>query len=226
MAVENAVPWFCVFESLCAYPGNFGPGHQLMRVPAEKTHSRKKTHRSDAMLLTDEQYVIKWLSQYGPLPKAQVVRLLRDKSPTTAERLLNRMKRDQRIADVGDGYYLGLDPYCTPDQRVILAVWVLLQFIDRVEPLAHYPATYPSQLFFLKENTGYEIVVLYEGEQHLAKLLHPQKDLKYIFVLPKIQMVHQLVLPRAPCLFSTVEFQGEEEPQVHFFAEEENHDSA
>ena len=23
------------------------------------------------MLLTDEQYVIKWLSQYGPLPKAQ-----------------------------------------------------------------------------------------------------------------------------------------------------------
>ena len=55
------------------------------------------------MLLTDEQYVIKWLSQYGPLPKAQVVRLLRDKSPTTAERLLNRMKRDQRIADVGDG---------------------------------------------------------------------------------------------------------------------------
>ena len=69
------------------------------------------------MLLTDEQYVIKWLSQYGPLPKAQVVRLLRDKSPTTAERLLNRMKRDQRIANVGDGYYLGLDPYCTPDQR-------------------------------------------------------------------------------------------------------------
>ena len=40
------------------------------------------------MLLTDEQYVIKWLSQYGPLPKTQVVRLLREKSPATAERLL------------------------------------------------------------------------------------------------------------------------------------------
>ncbi len=75
-------------------------------------------------------------------------------------------------------------------------------------------------MFFLKENTGYEIVVLYEGEQHLAKLLHPQEDLKYIFVVPKIQMAQQLVLPPAPCLFSTVEFQGEEEPQVHFFAEE------
>ena len=92
--------------------------------------------------------------------------------------------------------------------------------------LAHYPATYPSQLFFLKENTGYEIVVLYEGEQHLAKLLHPQEDLKYIFVVPNLQMAGQLTLPLAPCLFSTVEFQGEEEPQVHFFAEEENHATA
>lgn len=45
MAVENAVSRFCVFESLCAYPGNFGPGHQFMRVPAGKTHSRKKTHK-------------------------------------------------------------------------------------------------------------------------------------------------------------------------------------
>ena len=168
------------------------------------------------MLLTDEQYVIKWLSQYGPLPKAQVVRLLRDKSPTTAERLLLRMKRDQRIADVGDGYYLGLDPYCTPDQRVILAVWVLLQFIDRVEPLAHYPATYPSQLFFLKENIGYEIVVLYEGEQHLAKLLHPQEDLKYIFVVPKIQMVHQLVLPGRPACSPRWSSRGRRNPKSTF----------
>ena len=87
-------------------------------------------------------------------------------------------------------------------------------------PWPHYPATYPSQLFFLKENTGYEIVV-YEGEQHLAKLLHPQEDLKYIFVVPNLQMAGQLTLPLVPCLFSTVEFQGEEEPQVHFFAEED-----
>ena len=153
------------------------------------------------MLLTDEQYVIKWLSQYGPLPKTQVVRLLKDKSPATAERLLNRMKRDQRIANVGDGYYLGLDPYCTPDQRVILAVWVLLQFIQRVEPLAHYPATYPSQLFFLKENTGYEIVVLYEGEQHLAKLLHPQEDLKTSLWCPRFKWCTSLCCPGRPACF-------------------------
>lgn len=90
------------------------------------------------MLLTDEQYVIKWLSQYGALPKTQVVRLLRDKKPETAEKILRNLKRAGRISDVGGGYYLGLDELCKPDQRTILAVWVLLQFINSVDPMAHY----------------------------------------------------------------------------------------
>ena len=41
---------------------------------------------------------------------------------------------------------------------MILAVWVLLQFIDRVDPMAHYPATYPSQIFFLKEDIGMRLL--------------------------------------------------------------------
>lgn len=118
------------------------------------------------MLLQDEQYIIKWLSQYGTLTKTQVIRLLKDKPVSTAEKIIRNLKRDMRITDVG-GYYLALDEMCKPDQRLIIAVWVLLQFIDQVEPLAHYPAVYPAQIFFLKENVGYEIVVLYDGEQHL-----------------------------------------------------------
>ena len=53
------------------------------------------------MLLKDEQYIIKWLSQYGPLPKAQVIRLLRDKTPETAEKIIRSLKRQTRITDVG-----------------------------------------------------------------------------------------------------------------------------
>ena len=128
------------------------------------------------------------------------------------------MERDHRIAPVAGGYYLGLDPYCVPDQRVIVAVWVLLRFIDHVEPLSHYPATYPSQIFFLKENVGYEIVVIYEGEQHLTRLLQPQEDLKYIIVVPNTQTASKLTMPQAPCLFTTVSFQGKEEPEVQFFS--------
>lgn len=172
------------------------------------------------MLLRDEQYIIKWLSQYGPLTKTQVIRLLKDKPESTAEKIIRNLKRDMRIADVG-GYYLALDEMCKPDQKLILAVWVLLQFIDQVEPLAHYPAVYPAQLFFLKENIGYEIVVLYDGEQHLTRLLQPQEDdMKYIIVVPHISMVQSLYLPKVQCLYATVAFEGEEEPNITFYSEE------
>lgn len=172
------------------------------------------------MLLQDEQYVVKWLSQYGALPKAQISRMLR-KPPNTADKILRNLKKQMRISDVSGGYYIGLDAMSKPDQRMILAVWVLLKFIDQVEPLAHYPSVYPAQLFFLKENIGYEIVVLYEGEERLLRLLQPDEDLKYIIVLPHIGMANGLKLPDAPCLFATVDYCGENEPEVYFYTTEE-----
>ena len=137
------------------------------------------------MLLTDEQYVVKWLSQYGALPRAQIIKMLQ-KPPQTAEKILRNLKRQMRIADVSGGYYIGLDPMCQPDQRMILAIWVLL----------------------------------YDGEQNLLKLLQPQEDMKYIVVVPRIDMVSTVRLPNAPCLFATVDFCGQDEPEVRFYSEE------
>lgn len=176
------------------------------------------------MLLQEEQYVVNWLAQYGALPRSQVVRMLQ-KSTGTAEKILKSLLRRGRVEEISGGYYLGLDSMCKPDQRTILAVWVLLKFIRQVEPMAHYPAVYPSQIFFLKENVGYEIVVLYEGEQSLLRLLQPQEDLKYIIVLPHISMAGSLRLPKVPCLFATVDFQGGEEPEILFYTEEKVHES-
>lgn len=178
------------------------------------------------MLLQEEQYIIHWLTQYGPLVKTQVVRLLKDKPPQLAEKIIRGLKRELLLYDISGGYYLGVDPMGQPDQRTILAVWILLQFVDRVDPMAHYPATYPSQLFFLKEDMGYEIVVLYDGEQHLVRLLQPQEDLRYIFVLPRIAMAQELVLPRVPCLFATVNYNGQDVPVVKFYAEGGRKDGA
>jgi hypothetical protein len=140
------------------------------------------------MLLQDEQYIIRWLTQYGVLARTQVIRLLRDKSPQTAEKIIKNLKRQLLISDISGGYYLGLDPMDKPDQRIIIATWVLLQFADLVEPMAHYPASYPSQLFFLK----------------------------YILVLPHIAMAKELKLPKAPCLFATVDYVGQDEPPVRY----------
>ena len=170
------------------------------------------------MLLQDEQYVVRWLTQYGSLTRTQVIKLLHNKPPKTAEKIIGNLKRQLMISEVSGGYYLGMDPMVKPDQRIISAVWVLLRFIDQVEPMAHYPASYPSQIFFLKQNIGYEIVVLYENEQHLVRLLQPEDELKYILVLPHIQMARELKLPKAPCLFATVDYAGGDEPGVAFYS--------
>lgn len=172
------------------------------------------------MLLDDEKYVIKWLSQYGALPTTQIAKMLR-KKPDVAMKIIKNLKRFHQASDVKGGYYLGIDPMSQPDQRIILAVWVLLKFIDQVDPMAHYPAVYPSQIFFLKDNIGYEIVTLYEGEEHLLKLLQPDEDLKYIIIIPHISMAARLKLPKAPCLFATVDFNGKDEPDVTFHTEGE-----
>ena len=160
------------------------------------------------------------------LTRTQVIRRLKDKPPQSAEKIIRGLKRELMIHEIAGGYYLGVDPMCQPDQRIILAVWVLLQFADQLEQMAHYPATYPSQLFFLKENMGYEIVVLYDGEQHLARLLQPQEELRYIFVLPRISMAQELVLPSVPCLFATVDYNGQEVPVVRFYSEGGQQDAA
>lgn len=170
------------------------------------------------MLLQDEQYIIRWLTQYGSLTRSQVIRLLHNKPPKTVERIIANLKRQLMISEISGGYYLGMDRMVKPDQRIISAVWVLLRFIDQVEPMAHYPASYPSQIFFLKQSIGYEIVVLYDGEQHLTRLLQPDEDLKYILVVPHIAMAKELKLPKAPCLFATVDYAGGDEPGVTFYA--------
>ena len=175
------------------------------------------------MLLQEEQYVVKWLSQYGALTRTQIIMLLRDKSPATAEKIIKNLQRQYKITEIANGYYMGLDGMCKPDQRLILAVWVLLKFIGKVDPMAHYPAVYPSQLFFLKGDIGYEVVVLYDGEQHLARLLQPQDDLKYIFVVPHISMAETMKLPPAPCLFATVDYNGRDVPEVSFYTEDDAH---
>lgn len=163
--------------------------------------------------------ILQWLSQYGVLTRKQLSRMLQ-KEQATVDRIIKSMRKRMMISEISGGYYIGLDPYCKPDQRTVLAMWVLLKFIDQVDPMAHYPASYPSQIFFLKDNIGYEIVVIYEGEGSNLRLLQPEDELKYIIVVPHIAMVHSLPKPKAECLFATVDFNGEDEPEITFYTEE------
>jgi len=101
-----------------------------------------------AILLRDEQNVFMWLCQYGTLTKTQVVKLLRDKPPNIAGKIINNLKRQLLVTESSDGYYLSTDPPSRPDPRMITAIWVLLRFIDDVYPVEHYPSDYPAQICY------------------------------------------------------------------------------
>lgn len=45
------------------------------------------------MLLQEEQFIIHWLTEYGALTKTQVIRMLKDKPPQTAEKIIRGLKR-------------------------------------------------------------------------------------------------------------------------------------
>ena len=170
------------------------------------------------MLLDDERYLLKWLSQYGTMTRAQAIKMLRKPEPT-ATKIIRNLVREQRIAELNKGEVLALDELCKVNPKMDTAIWVLLQFVDKVRPLAHYPATYPSQLFFLKENVGYEVVVLLDGEESFARLLPASQEVKYIFVVEDVDMITRIPLPEARCIFATVEHQENAEPIVRFYSE-------
>lgn len=169
------------------------------------------------MLLEDERYLLKWLSQYGTMTRVQAIKMLQ-KPEKTAEKIIRNLIREQRIAELCNGEILAMDELCRVNNKMVSAIWVLLQFIDKVEPMSHYPATHPSQLFFLKDNIGYEVVVLYEGEESLAMLLPKNDAIKYIVVVDNVGMIARVAIPDAKCIFATIEYQTDGEPIVRFYA--------
>lgn len=155
------------------------------------------------MLLTEEQMVVGWLSDYGVLKWDQLVQMLHTKPAQVATKILAGLKKRNVIVQNEEGF-VALDQYAKTDQRLIKAMWVMLQYIEQIEPAAHYPAAYPSSIFFLKDGVGYEVLVLSRGEEHLPRLLRPMDNTKFIIILPDIEMAGSLALPEAPCMFATV----------------------
>ena len=62
------------------------------------------------MLLQEEQYIIHWLTEYGPLPKAQIVRMLKDKPPKTAEKIIRALKNEVMLHEIVRGTIWGWTP--------------------------------------------------------------------------------------------------------------------
>lgn len=166
------------------------------------------------MLLPDEQNVISWLTEYGPLPKRQVEGLLSYKPDKQKLGILRNMIQRAIIYSPAGTDCFALDHFSVPDDRMVLAVWVLLKF--QLAPKNHFRAVGPSQIYFVKASASYEICVIYPGEEHLTKLLRERPEHKYILVIEDQAQIAKMVLPKAPCLFAVAKKTSGAEPEIQF----------
>lgn len=172
-------------------------------------------------LRPDERLVCNWLSQYEALPKEQVIRLLHNKPRGTAEKIIRGLNKEHRLVYLSQGYYIGVDSQCKADWKTVSAIWVLLHFIEKVEPEHHRKGNYPAQVFFLKEGIGYEILVISQGDEYVTRLLQPRGNQKYIIIVPDLETAKRLWLPEAPCLFAILHMEeGEDVPVIKFYTPE------
>ena len=102
------------------------------------------------ILLEDEKNVMKWISEYGPLTRFQLLGLLSYKTPRTAEKIIRNTRKGRQLQVLENGCY-ALDRFSKPDPCRSTAVWVLLRFIEKVKQTDHRAAEYPAQNFFVKE---------------------------------------------------------------------------
>ena len=81
--------------------------------------------------------------------------------------LLTHLGKQGRIVSARLGeYFLRGSELAVPDDGMMRAVWVLLDFIDRVE--FHSPGDFPAKILFFSNGESYEIVCVASGQEALA----------------------------------------------------------
>lgn len=167
----------------------------------------------------DERLVKQWISMYGALPRMQIKKLLNKSNDNVAKNIIKHLVLRGELYEQESGVFLALDPRQRKNERVIKALWVLIHYREKVKPDEHYPAEFPSEIYFLKDNQEYEIFVLNKGEE--LKLLHLKRreNVRYIIVVPTIEesYISQLTIPNIEYLYATVSYGCSGEAEVQFY---------
>ncbi len=168
----------------------------------------------------DERLVKQWLSMYGALPRMQIMKLLNKNKISDATNLIKGLVKRGELYELDGGVFLALDPRQRMSERIIKALWVLIYYREKVEPDNHYPADFPSEIYFLKDNQEYEIFVLNKGEEFKLNHLKRREGVRYIIVVPTIEesYISTLMIPDVEYIYATVSYGCSGEAKVRLYA--------
>ena len=164
--------------------------------------ARDQTYRQDAASLLRD------ISMYRVLRKEQLLRLYPGKEQSV-RMLLDYLVKQSRIYHIGTVYCA--DPSCADgvDRGLLAAVWVLVDFIDRVE--FHSIGEFPAKVIFIADGKVYEVIHIERGkETMMCQIMGRRGDdtpLPLVLVDDPAQ-INGLELPNV-CGYCTVSLDGE-----------------
>ncbi len=168
--------------------------------------------------MDDTKYISDLVTDFGSLPKKLLITLLNKQNPETAERLIRKLRNENRIVPVLD-IFLAANRFCKPDIRSITALWIAAKFLTEAEPARIYPCRFPSVLAFIRNGEIYEVLVLYEEETQMLAASDADKNTKYIIVVPDPSSVSHLErFGGVRYILATAKYSSmDEEPEIIFY---------
>lgn len=139
--------------------------------------------------------VLRDITMYQALSKDQILRMYPNKE-AKIENLLSYLTKQNRIYQEGNMYYAS--PECAEhiDRSLMAAVWVLADFIDRVE--FHSTGDYPAKLIFFADGEVYEVIHAALGKEALlthALSVKSEESSRYLVLVDDPKQIEQLQLP-------------------------------
>lgn len=152
---------------------------------------------------------------YHALTEAQLLGLY-PKKRAKITNLLSFLVRQGRIFQDEHGVYTASQQPQEPDHGMSAALWVLIDFIDRVD--YHSSSDFPSKIIFLAENEVYEIVYVAYGQETLVSHILSTRDKDpphYIILVDNPEQIISIDIPNVSG-FCTVTQDG----QVQYYQKE------
>lgn len=131
---------------------------------------------------TIETQIMTFLKTFGSLPLSLLIELFKP-NVRTAEYIISRLVQKKMLFYTSENN-IGLYAGQNSDVKTIKALWVLCEYIEKVDKSNIYKTTNPFKIGFISDKQLYKIAVPEMGDDMIFHVVKFSKDETYILAVP------------------------------------------
>ena len=142
----------------------------------------------------DKLQMLKVISMCGAIERCQLSKLLRV-DETVLDTLINGFADNRRLVRNTTYVATDIDKLNRPQNEVIAAVWVLINFIERVD--YYTSGDFPAQFCFFADGVEYEIIYAALGQEAIINkaVTTTDESPKRLVIIEDMEQINKLKLP-------------------------------